>query len=130
MLIFQISTTLIASLALTYDDGPNKKERDRYTFEHRQECTIRLTVRFDNEQAKAEEYAKIKNVTWMDLLRVSGHKIPYELKDFDNPKWDRKKITRLPSGWEECVSLSGQTYYVDHNTRTTSWVLPEPTQHL
>ncbi|KIY67718.1 HECT-domain-containing protein [Cylindrobasidium torrendii FP15055 ss-10] len=30
----------------------------------------------------------------------------------------------LPSGWEERFTLEGRPYYVDHNTRTTTWVDP------
>ncbi|KAI1788459.1 ubiquitin-protein ligase [Ganoderma leucocontextum] len=30
----------------------------------------------------------------------------------------------LPSGWEERHTLQGRPYYVDHNTRTTTWVDP------
>ncbi|KAJ3194084.1 hypothetical protein HK101_003549 [Irineochytrium annulatum] len=30
----------------------------------------------------------------------------------------------LPSGWERRVDHLGRTYYVDHNTRTTTWVRP------
>ncbi|CAG8491634.1 2216_t:CDS:10, partial [Scutellospora calospora] len=30
----------------------------------------------------------------------------------------------LPSGWERRVDHLGRTYYVDHNTRTTTWTRP------
>lgn len=30
----------------------------------------------------------------------------------------------LPPGWEERVDASGRTYYVDHNTKRTSWKRP------
>ncbi|KAJ3883765.1 hypothetical protein F5051DRAFT_424020 [Lentinula edodes] len=30
----------------------------------------------------------------------------------------------LPNGWEERFTLEGRPYYVDHNTRTTTWVDP------
>jgi E3 ubiquitin-protein ligase NEDD4 len=32
---------------------------------------------------------------------------------------------RLPYGWERRVADYGRIYYVDHNTRTTSWKYPE-----
>ncbi|KAJ8396146.1 hypothetical protein AAFF_G00022190 [Aldrovandia affinis] len=32
----------------------------------------------------------------------------------------------LPSGWEQRKDLHGRTYYVDHNTRTTTWERPQP----
>lgn len=31
---------------------------------------------------------------------------------------------RLPPGWERRVDNLGRTYYVDHNTRTTTWNRP------
>ena len=33
---------------------------------------------------------------------------------------------QLPVGWELRKDHLGRTYYVDHNTRTTSWTLPSP----
>ncbi|CAG8539950.1 78_t:CDS:10 [Ambispora leptoticha] len=33
----------------------------------------------------------------------------------------------LPSGWERRVDHLGRTYYVDHNTRTTTWTRPSMT---
>lgn len=32
---------------------------------------------------------------------------------------------RLPAGWERREDNLGRTYYVDHNTRSTSWVRPQ-----
>jgi hypothetical protein len=34
------------------------------------------------------------------------------------------EATTLPAGFEARVSEAGKTYYVDHNTKTTSWVHP------
>lgn len=34
---------------------------------------------------------------------------------------------RLPPGWERREDNLGRTYYVDHNTRSTSWVRPQST---
>ncbi|KAK0633923.1 hypothetical protein B0T14DRAFT_83911 [Immersiella caudata] len=33
---------------------------------------------------------------------------------------------RLPAGWERREDNMGRRYYVDHNTRTTSWISPIP----
>ena len=30
-------------------------------------------------------------------------------------------LSSLPSGWEMCMTSSGRIYFVDHNTRTTTW---------
>ncbi|XP_077975149.1 NEDD4-like E3 ubiquitin-protein ligase WWP1 isoform X2 [Styela clava] len=32
----------------------------------------------------------------------------------------------LPQGWESRIDPMGRVYYVDHNTRTTTWERPEP----
>jgi len=36
---------------------------------------------------------------------------------------------RLPPGWERRVDNLGRTYYVDHNTRTTTWNRPSTVQN-
>ena len=43
--------------------------------------------------------------------------LPDRSIDDDPPPW-------LPRGWETRRTAEGQLYYVDHNTRTTSWRLP------
>jgi atrophin-1 interacting protein 5 (WW domain-containing E3 ubiquitin protein ligase 1) len=35
--------------------------------------------------------------------------------------WERPL---LPSGWERRLDTKGRLYYVDHNTRTTTWQKP------
>ena len=35
---------------------------------------------------------------------------------------DRPIHQPLPPGWERKVNSAGRVYYIDHNTRTTSWV--------
>jgi hypothetical protein len=37
---------------------------------------------------------------------------------------NRVTLGLLPSGWEICKSLTGRIYFMDHNTRTTTWVDP------
>lgn len=36
---------------------------------------------------------------------------------------------RLPAGWERREDNLGRTYYVDHNTRTTTWTRPSATAY-
>jgi hypothetical protein len=120
---------LTASPALTdYGYGSSKEKRDRLTFSYYENYTthIQLTVRMEDEQAKVDNYEKIKAATWMDILKG---KVPEELKDFDDPKWDERPPDRVPKmklypGWEKLVTPSGRTYYADNNTRTTHWTLP------
>ncbi|XP_060099530.1 NEDD4-like E3 ubiquitin-protein ligase WWP1 isoform X2 [Heteronotia binoei] len=35
-------------------------------------------------------------------------------------------VEALPPGWEQRKDPHGRTYYVDHNTRTTTWERPQP----
>ncbi|KAG1891508.1 hypothetical protein F4604DRAFT_1876590 [Suillus subluteus] len=43
-----------------------------------------------------------------------------------NPNVDQ--YGSLPPGWERRIDPLGRTYYVDHNTRTTTWNRPSPNQ--
>ncbi|KAF9227992.1 HECT-domain-containing protein [Gyrodon lividus] len=43
-----------------------------------------------------------------------------------NPNVDQ--YGALPPGWERRIDPLGRTYYVDHNTRTTTWNRPSPNQ--
>lgn len=35
-------------------------------------------------------------------------------------------MSDLPDGWEEKTDKQGRTYYMDHNTRSTTWTRPSP----
>lgn len=39
-------------------------------------------------------------------------------------------LGELPSGWEQRMTPEGRFYYVDHNTRTTTWVDPRRQQYI
>ena len=45
-----------------------------------------------------------------------------------NPNVDQ--FGALPPGWERRIDPLGRTYYVDHNTRTTTWNRPSPDQSI
>lgn len=36
----------------------------------------------------------------------------------------------LPPGWERSIDSLGRPYYIDHNTRTTSYLLPTKAREL
>lgn len=42
------------------------------------------------------------------------------------PRSRNANTESLPSGWEQRKDPHGRTYYVDHNTRTTTWERPQP----
>lgn len=48
----------------------------------------------------------------------SGHPSRTNLSSFEDSQG------RLPAGWERREDNLGRTYYVDHNTRTTTWTRP------
>ncbi|KAI4195403.1 MAG: hypothetical protein LQ350_007216 [Teloschistes chrysophthalmus] len=37
---------------------------------------------------------------------------------------EKEEAYALPEGWEETKTPEGRRYYLDHNTKTTSWVIP------
>lgn len=39
-------------------------------------------------------------------------------------------LGELPAGWEQRVTPEGRPYFVDHNTRTTTWVDPRRQQYI
>lgn len=39
-------------------------------------------------------------------------------------------LGELPPGWEQRITPEGRPYYVDHNTRTTTWVDPRRQQYI
>lgn len=39
-------------------------------------------------------------------------------------------LGELPSGWEQRITPEGRPYFVDHNTRTTTWVDPRRQQYI
>ncbi|OXV05602.1 hypothetical protein Egran_06630 [Elaphomyces granulatus] len=65
------------------------------------------------------------------VLQVNGHAAgpTSRISSFEDG------LGRLPTGWERREDNLGRTYYVDHNTRTTTWVRPsanynEPAQRF
>lgn len=39
------------------------------------------------------------------------------------PRWRNRDLS-LPSGWEEGTDYDGKVFYIDHNTRKTTWIDP------
>jgi len=50
--------------------------------------------------------------------QANGQRAPGQLSSFEDAQG------RLPAGWERREDNLGRTYYVDHNTRTTTWTRP------
>lgn len=127
-LIAKTSQQLTYSIGL--ENGTRQDGQERYTFSDHSSgyLNLDLTIRLEDEREKAERYRRIKIATWKDLLEGE---ILEELQDFDTPQWDRAandgiraSLHELPSGWEARADPAGVIYYVDHNTRTTTFVRP------
>lgn len=52
------------------------------------------------------------------VQQANGHTSRTNLSSFED------SLGRLPAGWERREDNLGRTYYVDHNTRTTTWTRP------
>jgi len=57
-----------------------------------------------------------RTTTWTDPRRATQHPPTAVSGPATNPN-----LGPLPSGWEMRLTSTGRVYFVDHNTRTTSW---------
>ncbi|PPQ91659.1 hypothetical protein CVT25_012872 [Psilocybe cyanescens] len=57
-----------------------------------------------------------RTTTWTDPRRAAQSTPAAESRPVTNPN-----LGPLPSGWEMRLTSTGRVYFVDHNTRTTSW---------
>ncbi|KAG5520037.1 hypothetical protein PMAC_001113 [Pneumocystis sp. 'macacae'] len=77
--------------------------------------------------AMASEHSSVENIeTGRSGSHNTRHSISYQGSNTFSSFEDQ--YGRLPSGWERRVDNLGRTYYVDHNTRTTTWTRPSTTQ--
>lgn len=84
-----------------------------------------------NEKEVVKKIAMFENSGWISLLKsTTAKKLNVDQSEVDDvpqnlspapeflPNWI------LPPGWEKRESREGRFYYVDHNTRSTSWNHP------
>ena len=57
-----------------------------------------------------------RTTTWTDPRRATQQPPSAVVRPATNPN-----LGPLPSGWEMRLTSTGRVYFVDHNTRTTSW---------
>ncbi|KAF7356228.1 hypothetical protein MVEN_00954200 [Mycena venus] len=60
----------------------------------------------------------------IEVIEKDDLVIPLGVLYPETPPYPPASTTPLPIGWEGRINPSGQTYYVDHNTRTTTWSHP------
>ncbi|XP_041078312.1 NEDD4-like E3 ubiquitin-protein ligase WWP2 isoform X2 [Polyodon spathula] len=51
---------------------------------------------------------------------------PAHTSTTEQPAAANQNLEALPTGWEQRVLPNGRVYYVDHNTKTTTWERPLP----
>ncbi|KAK6477206.1 NEDD4-like E3 ubiquitin-protein ligase WWP2 isoform X1 [Huso huso] len=51
---------------------------------------------------------------------------PLRTATTEQPAAANQNLEALPTGWEQRVLPNGRVYYVDHNTKTTTWERPLP----
>lgn len=66
-----------------------------------------------------------RTTTWADPRRASQQPPIAVTRPAANPD-----LGPLPSGWEMRLTSTGRVYFVDHNTRTTSWDDPRLPTHV
>ncbi|KAG6897647.1 hypothetical protein C0992_012626 [Termitomyces sp. T32_za158] len=66
-----------------------------------------------------------RTTTWVDPRRTNAPIPPVAARPSPN-----SNIGPLPSGWEMRLTSSGRVYFVDHNTRTTTWDDPRLPGHV
>ena len=67
-----------------------------------------------------------KNITLPHKRDINNIQPSIETKKENKNVKELKTTPGLPSGWQKMVDqTSGKVYYIDHNTKTTHWVLPD-----
>lgn len=86
--------------------------------------THRQTNNYDSMQMKRTWPRKwlIQNEKPL-LVEYDGAKIWTPVNELAMPKKKTCEVP-LPLGWEEAKDFDGRVYYIDHNTKRTSWVDP------
>ncbi|KAH8833564.1 hypothetical protein DL96DRAFT_1577533 [Flagelloscypha sp. PMI_526] len=75
----------------------------------------------DAEQPAPSAPSEPQSSTLPSTLATSPSTTANQTRNFD-PNVDQ--YGALPAGWERRIDPLGRTYYVDHNTRTTTWNRP------
>ena len=64
-----------------------------------------------------------RSTTWTRPSSESNHDVDHQAQGGET---NTAGLGSLPPGWEERRTPDGEPYYVDHNTRSTSWLDPRP----
>lgn len=120
----------------------------------RQTTWIRPTANFN----ASEQRVQMDNQTQMERTRHAGRMLPEDRTGANSPTLSDRQNSpsqppppaagaanaaqmvatgattagtgELPAGWEQRHTPEGRAYFVDHNTRTTTWVDPRRQQYI
>lgn len=80
-------------------------------------------IRYANNDRPYYVDHNTRNTTWVDPRRTQAVQFVTP-NNSSSGKLVVSQLGPLPSGWEMRLTLTGKVYYVDHNTKTTTWSDP------
>lgn len=92
--------------------------RDLRTSEHRFQGKIILNLASKGVDAVDKELGGPSSASFGKQC------LPQPTTETDNTPFHDTMGRKLPAGWERCEDPNGKAYYVDHNTRSTTWFSP------
>jgi WW domain len=89
---------------------------------------LKRDLQSNSDKLAVSGYLIVNMSTNLDLPLPGSQIPPSELKNSSKkPEFGSFEYEKgpLPSGWEKRATPEGRSYYIDHNTKTTTWVRPK-----
>lgn len=117
-------TTLTSNYtSTTIEDPPDQEIQESMVSSEHSECVPSVSTELGSEARSIldPDSSNSGNSSAFDKLRQPDGCVESVRQQSGNANTES-----LPSGWEQRKDPHGRTYYVDHNTRTTTWERPQP----
>lgn len=117
-------TTLTSNYtSTTIEDPPDQEIQESMVSSEHSECIPSVSTELGSEARSIldPDSSNSGNSSAFDKLRQPDGCVESVRQQSGNANTES-----LPSGWEQRKDPHGRTYYVDHNTRTTTWERPQP----
>ncbi|XP_027803771.1 NEDD4-like E3 ubiquitin-protein ligase WWP1 isoform X1 [Marmota flaviventris] len=117
-------TTLTSNYtSSTIEDPPDQEIQESMVSSEHSECVPSVSTELGSEARSIldPDSSNSGNSSAFDKLRQPDGCVESVRQQSGNANTES-----LPSGWEQRKDPHGRTYYVDHNTRTTTWERPQP----
>uniref|UniRef100_A0A8C9PTS0 E3 ubiquitin-protein ligase n=1 Tax=Spermophilus dauricus TaxID=99837 RepID=A0A8C9PTS0_SPEDA len=107
----------------TIEDPPDQEIQESMVSSEHSECVPSVSTELGSEARSIldPDSSNSGNSSAFDKLRQPDGCVESVRQQSGNANTES-----LPSGWEQRKDPHGRTYYVDHNTRTTTWERPQP----